>query len=228
MFRSAAGGEAGRLALAELCEAYWAAVHAFYRRGVGDDDFARDLTQGLFTRLLERGDFAAVDPQRGRFRSWLLACAQHHLADVRDAASARKRGGHVVFVTPLADESAAFEPVDPAASPEEAFTQAWVRALVDRALAAIVVEEEARGRGRFVARARPFLLRDGDAAGGNDAPMRTVAAELGTSEGAFKVAVHRLRERLRERIAAEVRQTVAEPGEVGDEVQLLLGLLARG
>jgi len=222
VFRAADGGPDGPAALAELCEAYWPAVHAFYRRAQGDEERARDLTQGLFARLLERHDLASADPERGRFRSWLLACAQHHLVDVRRADGAEKRGGARTLPWPDGAEAGPLEPVDPAATPEEAFARAWVRALVDRALAAIVAEEVARGRGRIAHAARPFLLPGGD--DGANATMRTVAAELGTGEGAFKVAVHRLRERLRERIQAEVRQTVGASEEAGDELRLLLEL----
>ena len=222
VFRAADGGPDGPAALAELCEAYWPAVHAFYRRAIGDEERARDLTQGLFARLLERRDLATADPERGRFRSWLLACAKHHLVDVKRADGAEKRGGARTLPWPDDAEAGPLEPVDPAATPEEAFARAWVRALVDRALAAIVAEEVARGRGRIAHAARPFLLPGVDDSA--NATMRTIAAELGTGEGAFKVAVHRLRERLRERIQAEVRQTVGGSDEAGDELRLLLEL----
>ena len=128
VFRAADGGPDGPAALAELCEAYWPAVHAFHRRACGDEEQARDLTQGLFARLLERRDLASADPERGRFRSWLLACAQHHLVDVRRADGAEKRGGARTLPWPEDAEAGPLEPVDPAATPEEAFARAWVRA----------------------------------------------------------------------------------------------------
>lgn len=225
VFRAADGGPDGPAALAELCEAYWPAVHAFYRRAQGDEERARDLTQGLFARLLERQDLASADPERGRFRSWLLACAQHHLVDVRRADGAAKRGGARTLPWPDDASAGPLEPVDPAATPEEAFARAWVRALVDRALAAIVAEEQVRGRGRIAHAARPFLLPGGD--DGANATMRTVAAELGTGEGAFKVAVHRLRERFHEALRAELASTVDADGDVDDELAHLLAVLRR-
>jgi RNA polymerase sigma factor (sigma-70 family) len=229
VFRAAQPGEPGRLALAELCQAYWPPVHALFRRASGSADEAADLTQGLFARLLEQKDFAAAAPERGRFRSWLCACARHHLSDVRSAAAAHKRGGAAAVVGidfAGEDEAQRREPIDPEATPEQAFTQRWVRALLDRAVLRLVAEAEQRGRGRVAAMARPYL--DGDAAGDrNGVPMRVVADQLGMSEGAFKVAVHRLRDRLRELVVDEVRQTVDDPAETQAEVGFLLELLER-
>ena len=230
VFRAAQPGEPGRLALAELCQAYWPSVHAFYRRATGDAEEAVDLTQGLFVRLLERQDFAAAAPERGRFRSWLCACARHHLSDVRSAAAARKRGGDLtvlglVMAMAGAEEEARLDPVDPEATPEQAFAQRWVRALLDRALQRLQSEAEQRGRDRVLALARQYLDGDGDAAGAP--PMRAAADQIGMTEGAFKVAVHRFRDRLRELVVDEVRQTVADPVEAQAEVGLLLALLER-
>ena len=225
VFRTAAPGEAGRLALAELCQAYWPPVHAFYRQAVRDAEQALDLTQGLFARLLERQDFAAVVPERGRFRHWLCACARHHLDEVRSAAMAQKRGGGRVLSLDLTgeDEVLRREPIDPQATPEQAFAQRWVRAVIDRAFTRLGSEWEARGRGRVFAKARGCLDDSGELEVGGYAAC---AAELGMSEGAFKVAVHRLRERLRELLQDEVRQTLDDPASVQDEIGLLLGELA--
>ncbi|MEQ1632880.1 MAG: sigma-70 family RNA polymerase sigma factor [Planctomycetota bacterium] len=221
VFRATSASESGRAALAELCQCYWPAVHAFYRRAVREPEEALDLTQGLFARILERNDFAAVTQERGRFRNWLCACARHHLADVRAAASTKKRGG---AVSTLAIDAAAeddrerLEPIDPQATPEEAFAQRFVAALIDRAIARVGDEWERRGRGRVFAMARACL--DGEPA----EPYAAIAERLGTSEGAFKVAVHRLRDRVREVLLDEVRQTVDDPAVTGDEVAFLLRL----
>ena len=230
VFRAAQPGEPGRLALAELCEAYWPPVHAFYRRATGDAEAAADLTQGLFARLLERLDFAAADPERGRFRGWLCACARHHLSDVRSAAAAHKRGGAmVVRGLDFAGEEAAqrLEPIDAEATPEQAFAQRWVRALLDRALQRLTAEAEQRGRGRVLAMARAYLDGDGTGDPSGAPPMRAAAEQIGMTEGAFKVAVHRLRDRLRELVQDEVRQTVSDPAETQAEVGLLLAMLER-
>src|SRR5690349_23053716 len=82
-----------RKGLAELCESYWYPVYAFIRRGGADAERAMDLTQGFFTRLLDKGDLADVDDSRGRFRSWLLSSVKHFVANERDRERAAKRGG---------------------------------------------------------------------------------------------------------------------------------------
>jgi len=223
VFRTAEPGEPGRLALAELCRAYWQPVHAFFVCAVRDRERALDLTQGLFLRLLERHDFAAAAPERGRFRNWLCACARHHLADDVAHGLAEKRGGGAeVFSLDVATEDAALreDPVDPQATPEQAFTQRWVRAVIDRALARVGLEWEQRGRGRVFAVARGCLDGDGLQS------LAALAERLGMTEGAFKVAVHRLRDRLREVLQDEVRQTLEAPDEATDEIGFLLATLA--
>lgn len=227
VFRVGGGGETSRLALAELCQAYWSPVHGFFRRAARGAEDALDLTQGLFARLLEREDFAAASPERGRFRNWLLACARHHLEDVRAAVQAEKRGGRVSLLPidgGLGGVGDGDEPIDPAATPEQVFAQRWVRALLDRAETRLRQENEERGRGRVFAAARVFLDGEGAADG---SPMRASARQLGMTEGAFKVAVHRLRDRLRELVVDEVRQTIDDPAEAPAELAFLLGQLER-
>lgn len=224
VFRAAEPGDTGRTALAELCSAYWPAVFAFYRRAVPDRERALDLTQGLFLRVLERNDLAAVEPQRGRFRNWLCAAARHHLADQHAAQHAQKRGGGAIPI-PLdvdaEDDRERSEPIDPSATPEQAFLQRFVRAVIDRAIARVGEEWERRGRGRVFAFARTCL--DAEPA----EPYAAIAARLGTSEGAFKVAVHRLRERVREVLVDEVRQTLDDPAATADELLQLLAEAGR-
>lgn len=224
VWRAASPGPAGHLALAELCEIYWPSVHAFYRSAVRDRERARDLTQGLFARLLERGDFATAVPERGRFRHWLCTCARHHLASDYEAAVAQKRGGGAGLLSLSLEQEErelANEPIDPEATPEQAFAQRWVRSVIDRAVFCAGVECRERGRDRVFALAKQCLLED--------APRESfavLAERLGMTEGAFKVAVHRLRERVRELIVDEVRQTLSDPGDEADEIAFLLGELA--
>lgn len=222
VLRAADSGDAGQRALAELCATYWPPVYHYFRRTTGDRHRAEDLTQSLFERLLAKQSLAEVDPARGRFRSWLLACASHHLANTNEAERAQKRGGGAAtFALDAGPEEArlAEQVPDPAERPEQAFTRRWIATLVDRTLLVLQQEFARRGRERLFAAARPFVDLDHD-----PGPMRAAAAAAGVPEGAFKVAVHRLRERLRERIQAEVRQTVGASDEAGDELRLLLEL----
>lgn len=221
VFRAAVPDAAGRQALDELCGTYWPAVFAFYRAAVRDDERARDLTQGLFAQLLARGDFGAADPARGRFRHWLAACARHWLLDAVAHERAGKRGGGAVTrsLDVAADDPRWREPVDPGETPERAFARRWVAAVVERAIARAGAEWRQRGRERVFAAAQRCLD------GAPPRPYAALAEEVGTSEGAFKVAVHRLRDRVRELIVDEVRHTVADAATVGDEVGILLAEL---
>lgn len=221
VFRAAAPDGAGSAALQELCTRYWPAVYAFYRRSGREPAAAEDLTQGLFATLLERGDLAAVDPSRGRFRTWLCACARHHLADVVAAAGAARRGAGRVLLIEAAGEERRGEPVDREAGPEQAFVARWVTALVDRCVADVIAEWRSRGRERV------GLVAAGCLGGEPPEPYAVLAERLGMSEGAFKVAVFRLREQVRDRLRAAVLDTLADPAELGDELNVLLGELQR-
>ena len=225
VLRAADRGDEGQRALAELCATYWPPVYHYFRRTTGDRHRAEDLTQGLFERLLAKQSLAEVDPARGRFRSWLLACASHHLANTNEAERAQKRGGAAVaFALDAGPEEArlAEQVPDPAERPEQAFTRRWIAAVVDRTLQVLQQEFASRGRERLFAAARPFVDLDHQ-----PGPMRAAAAAAGVNEGAFKVAVHRLREHFHEALRRELACTVDADGDVDDELAHLLAVLRR-
>ncbi|MEM7200448.1 MAG: sigma-70 family RNA polymerase sigma factor [Planctomycetota bacterium] len=215
---------AARRALAELCQAYWRPVYAYLRhRGERDAD-AQDLTQGFFARLLEREDLRRAEAGRGRFRSWLLTCVQHYVANERRAARAEKRGGgHTVLQLPFAEAERDLDPRD-GRSPEWHFTRAWAVAVLERAMAALEAEHERAGKIVRFRRLRAVVERPAEAP-----PYRELAAELDTTEGSIKVFVHRLRQQLAERVRQELADTVAV-GAVADlevEVAELFDALGR-
>ena len=225
--RAATSDDGGRMALEELCTQYLPSVLAFYRRAVRSEADAEDLTQGLFRHLLERRDLATVDPARGRFRDWLLACARHWLSDRKRHDAAAKRGGGTAPIaldaaTDALDETAssAFEPASATPTPEEAFAASWVQSLTDRVLEQLLLEFTSRGRQRVLAAARPWLVE-----GEPSKTMQKVAEEIGLSETAFKVSVHRARARFHELLRTEVAQTLDDENDLEDELATLLGLL---
>ena len=213
-------------ALGELCEAYWRPVFRFLRREGRDEDTARELTQEFFARLLARPGLGGLDPARGRFRAYLLGAVKHFLAAERERANAAKRGGGQA---PLsleaqtgADTASELQVPDPLGGPPDAFfDRQWAVTMVDRAAAALSAEAEASGRGRQFATLQPWLL--GEVPGLSQADA---ARELGLSEGALKVAVHRLRQRFRELVKAEIAQTVTEPGQIQEELRYLIEVLS--
>ncbi|MBK9138425.1 MAG: sigma-70 family RNA polymerase sigma factor [Verrucomicrobia bacterium] len=216
-----------RRALGELCEAYWQPVFRFLQREGRDTDTARELTQAFFARLLQRGDLGHADPNRGRFRSYLLGAVKHFLADLRKHAAREKRCGGLSaepIAAPPGEEATELPLADPASEvPDAWFDRQWALTVMERALNAVEAEFVAAGRADHFAHFQPWLM--GDA--GAPAQAET-ARSLGMSESAVKVAVHRLRKRFRERLRAEVSQTLLEGETVDAELRYLIAAVAQG
>jgi DNA-directed RNA polymerase specialized sigma24 family protein len=213
-------------ALGELCAAYWQPVFDFIRRDGRDEDAARDLTQEFFARLLARRGLDTVEPGRGRFRSFLLGAVKHFLADQHAHAHAAKRGaGHVpisIEAGPGTDTTAGLQIPDPTGPVSDmVFDRQWALTLVDRAVARLAADFAAEGKQAQFDALKPWLL--GEVASLSQADS---ARQLGLSEGAVKVAVHRLRKRFRELVKAEIAQTVNGADEVQDELRYLVETLS--
>lgn len=210
-------------ALARLCQTYWYPLYAqVRRRGHGAHD-AQDLTQGFFARLIAEGTIARADPERGRFRSFVLTALKHYLTDEWEKARALKRGGlrqAISFDAEAAEQRFHAESADES-PPDKAFDRQWAVVLLGEVLARL--EQECRDAGK----ARHFAVLKRALVGARGAqPYVQLAAELGMSEGAVKVAVHRLRRRYRELLEAEIAQTVASPAEAAAELNHLFQALA--
>ncbi len=210
-------------ALSTLCASYWFPLYAYVRRrGYGPED-AQDLTQEFFARLLERDWLGQADRERGRFRTFLLSALSHFLANEWDKAKARKRGGAVKFV-PIqlnrAETRYGQEPAD-SSTPEQIYERRWAVTLLDRVLEHLQQEYAAESKSEFLETLKPCLLGEGD-----HQPYATLASKLGLSEGALKVAIHRVRKRYRQLLREEIAHTVATPAEVQEEMQHLLRVLA--
>ena len=213
---------AARAALGELCAAYYQPVFRFLQREGRSEEAARELTQEFFARLLARDGFATADPARGRFRSYVLGALRHFLGDQRDRDDAAKRGGGAIHepLPEASDTSPGRELAAPAAVSAEAwFDRQWALAIMDRSLAALAEEHAAAGKAEQFERLKPWLV-------GPAAAQAEVAAQFGWSEGALKVAVHRLRKRFRELVRAEVAQTVPGFADVDAELRYLVEVLS--
>jgi RNA polymerase sigma factor (sigma-70 family) len=212
-----------KAALSDLCAAYYAPVLAFVRRNSPDENAARDLTQEFFARLLA-GRGLNADPQRGRFRSYLLAAVKNFLADMWDHANAAKRGGGEITISIESqnDASPGLEIPDRRASdPEREFDRKWALTILDRALATLSAEHaEPQDRKQFEA-LKPWLTGDNENLSQADA-----GRQLGCSESTVKVAIHRLRKRFRELVKSEIRQTMNDPAQVADELACLVAALS--
>jgi RNA polymerase sigma factor (sigma-70 family) len=219
---AAAKDPAARQALAELCELYWYPVYAFVRRRGNSAADAGDLTQGFVARLIETAGIARADPDKGRFRSYLLGAVRHFLANEQDRAAARKRGGgRAIGSLDLADAERRYaaEPADDR-TPEQLFERRWALTLLDGVLAGLRSEYAAAGQELMFDRLKSSLTGEG-------APYSEAAAALGMTEGAVKIAAHRLRRRYRDRLRTAIAETVATPDDVEAEIRDLFTILSR-
>lgn len=223
------GTPEARKALADLCRLYWYPVYAFVRRrGYGAED-ALDLAQGFFTRLIDKNDLADVDRKRGRFRAWLLSSVKHYLTNEWDKATAAKRGGgRAVFSFDIDPDDAErryrHEPAHQA-TPERVFDRRWALTLLEQTLGALESESAGEGKRELFEALKPTLTADGRDT--RDASYRDLADQLGTTEGALKVAAHRLRRRYRELLREQIAETVDRPEDVDDEIRDLFAALGR-
>lgn len=209
-------------ALTRLYQTYWYPLYAYVRRQGRDHQAAQDLVQDLFLSLQQKKQLASVGPQKGRFRSYLLAAVNHLLANEWHKQQRQKRGGGQIPVSLdelRAAERYDLEPVD-ARTPETLFEQRWALALLDQVMLRLGEEWHAAGKSDAFDVMKIFLSGDQEAPGYAEA-----AARLGMSEGAARVSVHRLRQRYRELLRDEIAQTVASAGEVEDELRYLLSAL---
>jgi RNA polymerase sigma-70 factor (ECF subfamily) len=210
-------------ALSELCQKYWVPLYGYVRRRVADVHAAQDLTQEFFCRVLERNIVAAADPARGRFRAFLLTSLKHFLATEWEKGRTQKRGGDrsAIELDFTAGESRLSLEPGHEETPERLFDRQWALALLDQVLARLRHEFQSAGKVEHFERMKLFL------AGGrsSDEGYAEAATALGMTADAVKVAAHRLRQRYRELLRSEIAQTVAEPGDVDDEIRELFQVL---
>jgi RNA polymerase sigma factor (sigma-70 family) len=211
-----------RSALVSLCESYWYPLYAYVRRRGYRADQAQDLTQEFFIRVLEGRYLDRADPEKGRFRSFLLTSLKFFVADEEDRRRAHKRGGGAVLPLEFSSGEDRYQR-EPAhdETPERIFERRWALSVLDRVVERLRNEFVQHGRPEHFERLKMFLL------GKSDAPYAALAREMNTSEGALKVAIHRLRKRYRELFRQEIADTVADPREVESELRFLADALTR-
>jgi RNA polymerase sigma-70 factor (ECF subfamily) len=212
-----------REALEELCRAYWYPLYAFVRsRGYSAVD-AQDLTQGFFARIIETGGFASADRKRGRFRSYLLGAMKHFLANEWHRAQTQKRGGQVQFIEwDALDLEARYAGASKESdNPEHLFDREWALETIAGALQALRDEMAKAGK------SEQFDTLKGSLTGEDESPREEIAVRLDMSEGAVKVAVHRLRQRYRNLLRASIAETVSNEADLDDEMRYLVAVLRR-
>lgn len=221
----AAGAEGSSQAVAamqELCGDYWYPLYAHIRRRGSTSHDAQDLTQEFFAQLLSRHDLAQVGREKGRFRSFLLASLQHFLANQRKKANRLKRGGGQIIVSidpASAEDRYAREPSHDLAT-DKLFERRWAMTLLDQSIDRLRHEFVSAGKLPLFERLKVYLT-----SGENGPAYADVAAQLGLSESAVKMAVSRLRKRYRQVLRAEIGRTVAGPDEIEGEIRDLFAAL---
>lgn len=210
----------GRQALADLCEAYYEPVVAFLGCELRDADAAREMSHAFFSLILEGGRIHAADESRGRFRSYLLGAVKHFLARERESRSRLKRGGaqHPVSL----EDPAVAQVADGQLPPDLVFERQWALTVLARSMEALRCQCEEEGRAALFASAQPLL--NGEGVHGTQGQG---AAACGLSLPAFRMALSRLRQRLRQCVKDELAGTLASPDMVQGEMESLFAALGR-
>lgn len=216
-----ADSEDGRRALADLCDVYYEPVVAYLRSVFRDAEAAREMSHAFFAEMLGGGTIDAAAPERGRFRSYLLGAVKHFVAHQREAAGRMKRGGGIEAVS-LDDAEAGAMPDVRQLSPDVEFDRQWARTVIARGMDALRTECVTEGREAFFDAVSGLL--SGHANHGDQAAL---AASCGMSFDAFRMAVSRLKKRLRQCVKSEVAGTLEDPAVVQDEMETLFAALGR-
>lgn len=204
-------------ALEQLCRRYWYPLYAFVRRRGADRPEAEDLTQAFFAHLLDKETLKKADRHKGKFRTFLLASLTNFLANEWDKRQTLKRGGghQIMSLHEVAEELYGREPAEPQ-TPGKLFDRRWALLLVETVLARLKEDYAAQNKAELFTKLEPGLTGELDAGW-----YAGRAAELGMSEGAVRVALHRLRRRFGELLRGEIGATVASAQEVDEEIRHL-------
>lgn len=210
--------EEGRRALSELCEAYYEPVLVYLRCQLRDADAAREMSHAFFEQMLEGGRIQSADPERGKFRSYLLGAVKHFLLNQREAAARTKRGGGMEKVS-LDDTEVRTMP-DGGPLPDAAYERQWAVTVLERGVEALRAQYIVEGKGKLFEHLKPLL--NGDVGHGEQVRL---AEAVDMNVPAFRMAAHRLRRRLRDCVKAEVAGTLEDPAQVQEEMQALFTAL---
>lgn len=210
------------MALESLCKSYWYPLYAFVRRQGKQPDVARDLTQEFFAKVIEKDYLDAADKQRGRFRTFLLTVFKRFLANEHQREQAQKRGGGRCVVSIDVDDGERRLKLEPSHNwtPEREFERRWAVTLLEQVLERLRDDYDAKGKSDVFDRLKPFLTVDY-----SSDSYAAIANEFEMTQGAVKVAIHRLRQRYRDLIRHEVASTVANEDDTEDELGQLFAAI---
>lgn len=206
-------------ALEQLCRAYWQPLYTYARRRGHEPAASEDAVQGFLETVIERHSIGNVERDGRKFRSWLLGGFTHHLANIyRHEQTARRGGGKLTI--PL-DEAEAALPADPSLTPDEAYDRRWAQLILDTAMTRLREQQQRAGKGDTYTLLEPMVTHQ------SKTPHSEIAAALGITEQSVTLQIHRLRQRLRDLLRAEIARTVLTPEDLESEQSYLLGLFRR-
>jgi RNA polymerase sigma-70 factor (ECF subfamily) len=210
-------------ALETLCQTYWFPLYAYLRRHGYDSDMAEEYTQAFFAGLLAKHGLRLADPKRGKFRSFLLVALKNFLANERARAAAQKRGGGRKILSLNFDDAENRYALEPSVelSPEKVFERSWALTVLERTMARLHSEADNAKKQKQFDCLKVYLTARKDSV-----PYEKVAAKLQMTEGAVRVAVHRLRRRYRDLLRDEIAQTVTNENQIDEEIRDLFSALA--
>ncbi|MBB5037737.1 RNA polymerase sigma factor [Prosthecobacter dejongeii] len=215
--------QAAQRDMEHLCRACWYPIYAFVRRQGYSPEDAQDLAQGFFVHVLENNVLAHADPERGRFRSFLLGALRHFVSNEARKQRTEKRGGRVTFVPLDAndDEERFDRELAHPDSPEKLFERNWAENLLQRAVKALEADYVNAGKLHLFTALQPYL-----AGSANPNSYEELAKTLGMSTGTIAVSVYRMRRRYGELLREEIAQTVENPADIEQEIRMLLEAVA--
>lgn len=210
------------MALEQLCRTYWYPLYAYVRRQGHSREDAEDLTQGFFARLLEKNFLEGITTDKGRFRAFLLVALKRFLANEWDRANRQKRGGGAIPLSLDWEDAETRYQINPAddLSPDKLYDRSWAIVMLEQVIARLSEESAANDKAGLFEQLKPFLMAER-----NETPYAEAATKLKMTEGAVRVAVHRLRKRFRELLREEISRTLADPAHADEELQALFSAL---
>ncbi|WP_193213103.1 RNA polymerase sigma factor [Luteolibacter marinus] len=217
------GDSAALEALGTLFETYWQPLYRYARRKGKTKEDAEDLVQGFFEHLMEARALQDIDRAKGRFRAFLLASFNHWMINDWRRGARLKRGGEATVLSLDWEDAETGLKLDPEdrMSPDRHYDREWALALLGKVIGDLETASAGEGNAVQFAVLKPCLTADSARIG-----YAGIAAQLGASEGAARVAVHRLRKRYRHLLTAEIARTLASPDAVEEEMRSLFAALA--
>lgn len=213
-----------RAALESLCQSYWTPLYRYARRSGHRAEDAEDLVQGLFANLLSGNSFLNVKEENGKFRAYLLAAMKKHMASDWQRSHRQKRGGFVSHLSLdwVGVENSLQLELEDHLSPDVIFDRDWAQAILEHVLSQVAEDFEEEGRSGEFEKMKNYLTLSSARI-----PYAELAEELGLTEGAARIAVHRLRKKYRQRLRAEIAGTLSSGSQVEEEMASLFDALRR-